>query len=224
MQARSANAIAALIDLCSSPNSPVKTNPSDKLIKNLCTFLCQDVSRTAIFAATKANKKGILTIEYNPARGVATKESKVADPEPEDLLAAKLVYRGAEIALGQLAERFGADLLQKVPKLWSCMSDALLTTYSSREFSSSAWNNTGLDQSDLLLCSRRCARGRYLGRRRSTRSRPSRLLDGFAHNRPTLAPRLAQSSLYFVPAAGARDSEQVFRCSLCYCTMLRCPV
>lgn len=128
---RSARAIAAFIELCSMPNSPVKTNPSDKLVKNLCTFLCQDESRTPIFARGKSVKRGILTLVHNPARGEATKESKDMIVETDAVKSARLVYRGAQMALSQLAATFGDDLLDKVPKLWSCMTEALLTTLGS---------------------------------------------------------------------------------------------
>ncbi|KAK4058278.1 TATA-binding protein-associated factor mot1 [Microbotryomycetes sp. JL221] len=138
LQQRSASSIAAFIDLCTRPNSPVKTNPSDKLIKNLCTFLCQDVSRTPIFASSKNVKRGILTLMYNPATGETTRESKDKEKhqqqtETQESVAAKLVFRGAEFALSKLAELFGDDLLERSPKLWTCMSEALLRTYGSGE-------------------------------------------------------------------------------------------
>ncbi|GAA6038936.1 hypothetical protein JCM8097_000582 [Rhodosporidiobolus ruineniae] len=143
LQARSARSIAAFIDLCSSPTSTLRANPSDKLAKNLCTFLCQDTTRTPIFAATKSSTAGILTLQYNPARGTAEKPSaKEAQPvESEEQVAAKLVYRGAQLALSELAERFEDQLLERVPKLWNCMSDALLSVFQSGD----------LAQADALL-------------------------------------------------------------------------
>ncbi|GAA5821317.1 hypothetical protein JCM11251_004568 [Rhodosporidiobolus azoricus] len=142
LQSRSARAIAALIDRCSSPTF-TRANPSDKLVKNLCTFLCQDTSRTPIFAAAKTSKTAILTLEYNPARGTAEKASRDAALVTEEQAAAKLVFRGAQMALGELAERFGPDLLDRVPKLWSCMSDALFAVFPSSD----------LQQADALLAS-----------------------------------------------------------------------
>ncbi|GAA5886029.1 hypothetical protein JCM5296_007067 [Sporobolomyces johnsonii] len=147
LQARSARSIAAFIDLCSSPSSTLRANPSDKLIKNLCTFLCQDVSRTPIFASTKSSPAGILTLEYQPARGTAPtgKEAKETPQggDAEETAAAKLVFRGAQLALSELSQRFGAELLDRVPKLWSCMSDALLRVFASGD----------LAQADALLAS-----------------------------------------------------------------------
>lgn len=104
------------------------------MIKNLCTFLCQDVSRTPIFASAKNKSNGILTLEYKPARGTVGKESKESTIISEEVATAKLVYRGAQLALSQLAERFGADLLERVPKLWNCMSDALVEIFGSGAF------------------------------------------------------------------------------------------
>ncbi|GAA5967385.1 hypothetical protein JCM11641_000529 [Rhodosporidiobolus odoratus] len=143
LQARSAHSIAAFIDLCSSPSSTLRTNPSDKLVKNLCTFLCQDTSRTPIFSATKTSTAGVLTLQYNPARGTMEKASKEVPVETEDQAAAKLVYRGAQMALSELALRFGPELLERVPKLWNCMADALLSTFASGD----------VHQADSLLAS-----------------------------------------------------------------------
>ncbi|BGP38652.1 TATA-binding protein-associated factor mot1 [Rhodotorula kratochvilovae] len=148
LQARSARSIAALIDLCSSPTSGLRINPSDKLVKNLCAFLCQDVSRTPIFATAKTSGAGILTLELNPARGTAEKPASAKDkageqPESEEVKVAKLVYRGAQLAISELAERFGPLLLERVPKLWSCMADALLEVFASGD----------VQQADALLAS-----------------------------------------------------------------------
>lgn len=131
LQARSASAIATFIDICSSPASTLRTNPSDKIVKNLCTFLCQDVSRTPIFATSKSTSTGIFSLEFKPARGLAVKETKESLRVSDEAVAAKLVFRGAQLALSELADRFGENLLERVPKLWGCMSDALLTTFAS---------------------------------------------------------------------------------------------
>lgn len=72
-----------------------------------------------------------MTLEHKPARGLAVKESKDTLVESDEMLTARLVYRGAQLALSELAARFDTELLDRVPKLWSCMSDALLTTLAS---------------------------------------------------------------------------------------------
>ena len=153
LQARAAGSIAALIDLCSSPASPVRVNPSDKLVKNLCTFLCQDISRTPIFGASKA-QEGILTLVHKPARGLAAKEAKEAAAETDEVVAARLVSRGAQLALTELATRFGPALLDRVPKLWSCMADALLAVFGSGDLAQADNTLAINDQAgqDLLDC------------------------------------------------------------------------
>ncbi|KAM0754707.1 hypothetical protein T439DRAFT_368083, partial [Meredithblackwellia eburnea MCA 4105] len=133
LQARSARSIAAFIDLCSSPSTTLKSNPTDKLIKNLCTFLCQDTTRTAVFSTGRTINAHFISLVNKPARGLVTKEQLATPAESEDVRTAKLVYRGAMQALGELADRFGADLIDRLPKLWNCMSDALLALYSSSD-------------------------------------------------------------------------------------------
>ena len=181
LQARSAKSIAAFIDICSAPGSAVRSNPSEKLVKNLCTFLCQDVSRTPIFAASKHLTKGILTLEYTPARGLATKEPAGAQVEHADTLTAKLVYRGAQLALSELAARFGADLLERVPKLWSCMSETLLAVYASGQCQPSPIQ---ISKCSLLEPFRRHRPRRQDARGgRRARAGPPRLPDGAPHRR-----------------------------------------
>ncbi|GAA6037551.1 hypothetical protein NBRC10512_002557 [Rhodotorula toruloides] len=131
LQTRSARSVAAFIDYCSSPASTIRVNPSPKLVGNLCAFLCQDETRTPIFASAKSSRAGILTLQYSPARGTAEKASKDALAETPEQTAAKLVFRGAQLALTELASRFGSELLDKVPKLWSCMADPLIEMYGS---------------------------------------------------------------------------------------------
>lgn len=133
LQGRSARAIANLIESCSDPISPVRVNPSDKLIKNLCTFLCQDISKTPIFASSKSIDAGILSLLYKPARGLAGKDAKPVE-DSEEVAATKLVFRGAQLALSELAIKFESRLLERVPKLWGCMSDAIITTFASGSF------------------------------------------------------------------------------------------
>jgi TATA-binding protein-associated factor len=79
-----------------------------------------------------------LTLEKKPARGLALKEGKDVAVDSEEVIATKLVYRGAQLALSELAARFDVQLLDKVPKLWSCMSESLLSTYASGESPSSS--------------------------------------------------------------------------------------
>ncbi|KAA1101050.1 TATA-binding protein-associated factor mot1 [Puccinia graminis f. sp. tritici] len=133
LQTRSANALASFVDICTSPESPVKNDPTDKIIRNLATYLCQDESQTPTFAKSKGNKVGIFSAEDNgirpPTKGGSTHRDS---PESESASSqAKLLRRGAELALSSLAARFGDSLIDRIPKLWHCMSEPLLTLFSS---------------------------------------------------------------------------------------------
>lgn len=150
LQTRSARSIAAFVDLCTSSPLAIKTNPTDKIIRNLCTFLCQDTSITPVFSAHKAATHGILSTDSANgsamnANGAGKKGSKGAGPangatvhpentheiENEAVAKAKLVRRGAEIAIGALSERFKEDAFVRLPVLWICMAETLQASYAS---------------------------------------------------------------------------------------------
>ncbi|GAA5936334.1 DNA-binding ATPase [Sporobolomyces koalae] len=209
LQARSAYAIAAFIDYCSSPASTLRANPSEKLIKNLCTFLCQDVTRTPIFASAKQSRAGILTLEYEPARGTAPtakelKEKQLLD-DTEENRSAKLVFRGAELALQNLSSRFGMSLIERVPKLWSCMTDAALQVFASGDI---AQADALLDADDTL---------------------GQDLLDSLTvlpaaglHLSPGLRPRLAE--ILPALAIGTRSKFAVVRFAVAKCLAMLCDI
>ncbi|KAI9618039.1 hypothetical protein KEM48_006979 [Puccinia striiformis f. sp. tritici PST-130] len=99
LQTRSANALASFIDICTSPESPppisVKTNLKLRL-------------------SLKAKAKiGIFSAEDSGIRPQTKNGSTHRDsPESESASAqAKLLRRGAELALSSLAARFGDDLI-----------------------------------------------------------------------------------------------------------------
>ncbi|PLW56210.1 hypothetical protein PCANC_02036 [Puccinia coronata f. sp. avenae] len=133
LQTRSANSLASFVDICTSPESPVKNDPTDKIIRNLATYLCQDESQTPTFAKSKGNKVGIFSAEDSGIRPPTKSGSIVRDNSESDSASsqAKLLRRGAELALSSLAARFGDSLIDRIPKLWQCMSEPLLTLFSS---------------------------------------------------------------------------------------------
>ncbi|CBQ68835.1 related to MOT1-transcriptional accessory protein [Sporisorium reilianum SRZ2] len=131
LQVRSARSVAKLIEYCVSPAA--KSNPSDKIVKNLCAFVCQDTTRVAIFAASKDEREGILSMN-EPAvvpKGPGRTSTKDEPVESEEVLQGKLIRRGAAAALAQLADLFGEKLFEAVPMLWQCMSSSLLSTFGS---------------------------------------------------------------------------------------------
>ena len=115
LQRRSAVALASFIDHCTSPDSRLTANPSDKLVKNVCAFLCQDVTETPLFASSKS-RAGTLVAPGS--------EAAVA---PSDKT--RLIGRGAQAALAALSERFADDLLGRLPQLRISMLDPLTTTF-----------------------------------------------------------------------------------------------
>ncbi|GAC99874.1 hypothetical protein PHSY_007477 [Pseudozyma hubeiensis SY62] len=131
LQTRSARSVAKLVEYCVSPAA--KSNPSDKIVKNLCAFVCQDTTRVAIFTASKSVREGILSMN-EPAvvpRGPGRTSTKDEPVESEEVLQGKLIRRGAAAALAQLADLFGERLFVVVPMLWQCMSSSLLGTFGS---------------------------------------------------------------------------------------------
>ena len=130
LQSRAARTIASFIDLCTSLDSPVKANPTDKVVKNICTFLCQDTTITPLFAAHRNATQGILTLDTpipppNSSANKSAPRAPVEAGESEHIIKARLVRRGAEMAIQSLADQFGGHLFVRVPKLWSCMAQTL---------------------------------------------------------------------------------------------------
>ena len=109
--------------------------PPEKIVKNLCTFLCQDVGQTPAFALTKQpekciwSAKAILASESQTANGKGAKIAQVDFPSEADK--AKISRRGAELAFGALSSKFGEQLFAQVPKMWEFMAGGLLATFQS---------------------------------------------------------------------------------------------
>src|SRR5882762_2159351 len=118
---RSAEAVASFIEFCVQHNL---SQPPDKIVKNLCTFLCQDVEKTPTFAFMRKHLSAILSFQ-NP--------SAATDPGPKDgskgdsIEKARLSRRGAGLAFVQLSTRFGPKLLDAIPKMWQSMAGGLLS-------------------------------------------------------------------------------------------------
>ncbi|KIY66070.1 SNF2 chromatin remodeling protein [Cylindrobasidium torrendii FP15055 ss-10] len=127
LQTRSAVAVAAFIEFCTSNNI---TQPPEKIVKNLCTFLCQDTVQTPTFTTTKKTLKGILSfsaaVNKEAPTGKASKEANATTVTPEDPKSA-LSRRGAGLAFRELSARFGPTLLEKIPSMWSSMAGGLLS-------------------------------------------------------------------------------------------------
>jgi TATA-binding protein-associated factor len=132
LQTRFAQGVSSFIAFSSSPLA--KTNPSDKIIKNLSTFVCQDVTQTPIFANNSAIFDGILSLREQEkataaANAAAGKGKEAPVVESDEVVQARITTRGAKLALGELAKRFGPAVFREVPKLWSCMAAPLTEVF-----------------------------------------------------------------------------------------------
>lgn len=118
LQVRAAASVASLVTLFLNVG---KTGASDKVIKNLCSFLCVDTSEVPEFHPNQQFTDKILSLR---------KEEAKTDPadiiaHQKEVKAARIKRLGAKTALENLAHRFGADLFTKLPKLKECMFEPL---------------------------------------------------------------------------------------------------
>lgn len=131
LQQRSARAVTELVASCKSPGA--KADPSPKIVKNLCAFVCQDTTRTSVFASVRDTKLGILTLnEVPPPPSARNRTPTVKAPdvaESEATRQGRLIRRGAEMALQEMATAFGADLFHIVPALWDGMTATLVSVF-----------------------------------------------------------------------------------------------
>ncbi|KAK4687502.1 TATA-binding protein-associated factor, partial [Tremellales sp. Uapishka_1] len=138
LQIRSAESISAFIIYCSSPLFQNKVNPSDKVVKNLFTFLCQDTATTPVFTPTSTD--GILALKEDKV--AASKKGKEDVEESEDEIKMRITRRGAYLALKEIARSFGGDVRSKVPKYWEGLSAGLLEAFT---------DGTPIDELDAKL-------------------------------------------------------------------------
>ncbi|KAI6009398.1 hypothetical protein F5J12DRAFT_891501 [Pisolithus orientalis] len=136
LQTRSAVAVANFIDFCVQHDI---SQPPDKIVKNLCTFLCQDVDQTPTFAYSQTTLKGILSLQLWSKAAASKSVKDVQDKDKEkgeasksegEAARAKLSRRGAGLAFQKLSAKFGSRLLDVIPKMWQSMAGGLLSACS----------------------------------------------------------------------------------------------
>ncbi|KAK0225219.1 SNF2 superfamily chromatin remodeling protein [Armillaria nabsnona] len=156
LQTRSAVAVASFIEFC--VNHQI-AQPPDKIVKNLCTFLCQDTAQTPAFAFTRKLFDGVLSFSSGTnepipakngkgsAKNKANGTSSIEDPK------AQLSRRGAQLAFDQLSKKFGNKLLVVIPNMWQSMAGGLLSAFKAetpKECDTSIEKHFGQDVIDSL--------------------------------------------------------------------------
>lgn len=126
-------AVSSFIEFCTNHNI---AQPPDKIVKNLCTFLCQDVDKTPTFAYTRKYIDGILSFQdasnsSSPSNGrpAAKDKDKAEGSSADDTSKAHLSRRGAGLAFNQLSAKFGPRLLTVLPSMWQSMAGGLLSAF-----------------------------------------------------------------------------------------------
>lgn len=145
LQKRSGYSIANLIKLCQKPDA--RSNPSEKIVKNLCAFVCQDTTRTPVFEQAKQTLTGVysllkereaqaaLAAAGGPGRGRSKAAVLASLPDndanlTEEEREGKNIRRGAEFALLEICNQFGDGLFDSLPILWQSMTGSLIDTFS----------------------------------------------------------------------------------------------
>ncbi|RAL00721.1 DNA-binding ATPase [Aspergillus ibericus CBS 121593] len=118
LQQRSATAISLLVEYYTTAT---KRGPVDKVIGNLVKYCCVDTSETPEFHHNATLEKSILSLRKEEDRRDHPDAAKFERETKE----AKIMRRGAKDALEQLAVKFGAELLDKVPNLASLVERPL---------------------------------------------------------------------------------------------------
>ncbi|KAG9093633.1 TATA-binding protein-associated factor mot1 [Ceratobasidium sp. UAMH 11750] len=129
IQTRSANAVAAFVSDCTTPSSGLAVMPAEKIVKNLCAFVCQDTDVTPVFTQSRRVHAGVLTCKLmaaKPSQSGRTKEDAAETPEA---VKARIVKRGAQLALMRLGELFGSELFTRLKQMWESMVGGLTDAF-----------------------------------------------------------------------------------------------
>ncbi|KAI9293362.1 hypothetical protein K502DRAFT_293841, partial [Neoconidiobolus thromboides FSU 785] len=125
LQIRSSIGLSRLIYLLSIINP--KINPTNKIVRNLCTFICSDTSVTPRVRdnLTKEEIYSLSVVQGPIVRGRGRPCINIGQSDPNNSLDSKFVRRGSELCLEQFCKSFGPKLFEKVPKLWELMFSRL---------------------------------------------------------------------------------------------------
>lgn len=120
LQQRTAHSISALVAQLAAAG---KRGPLDKIVKNLCAFMCVDTAEVPEFVHNAKIEDNVLSLRKEEAKpdqvGIALHE--------EALKAAAVKRSGALLALDAILDLYGADLLERLPKLAQLLFEPLDT-------------------------------------------------------------------------------------------------
>jgi TATA-binding protein-associated factor len=134
LQTRSAVAVGSFVKFCVDHNL---MQPPDKIVKNLCTFLCQDAEQTPTFSYTTTILDGITSFQGSKAAATlaeSAKKDSASTPGSNDTTKSRITRRGSVLAFVELSNRFGSRLLDVVPKMWNSMAGGLTSACQSGVF------------------------------------------------------------------------------------------
>lgn len=117
--------------------------PPDKIVKNLCTFLCQDAEQTPTFSYTTTILDGITSFQGSKAAATladCAKKDSASTPGSNDTTKSRITRRGSVLAFVELSNRFGSHLLGVVPKMWNSMAGGLTSACQSGVFGAMVLN------------------------------------------------------------------------------------
>ena len=111
----------SIIELTSELIKCGKPNVANKIIKNLCGFLCVDTSEVPDYSANAAFKDNILTL-IKESNFLVNKD----DTEVKKVTSmAKIKRKGALYTLGKLLTNFGDQCFSEIPQLKKSLFDSL---------------------------------------------------------------------------------------------------
>ncbi|CCH44714.1 TATA-binding protein-associated factor [Wickerhamomyces ciferrii] len=120
LQKRSSSSVADLIEKLISNG---KSNVSNKIVKNLCGFLCVDTSEVPEFGSNRDVKDIILSL----------KKEEIVDSSNNSALESRIKRRGAKFALENVLIVFKSEIFEKVTQLKSVIFEPLKALESSSE-------------------------------------------------------------------------------------------
>lgn len=102
--------------------------PAEKIVKNLCAFVCQDTDVTPVFAQSRRIYAGVLTCKLmaaKPSGSTRKDKDEAGAEETPEAAKARIVKRGAQLALTRLGKLFGPELFTRLKQMWDSMVGGL---------------------------------------------------------------------------------------------------